>query len=53
MSKMPCEKHLRRRKAKKTEASAWKLPKISPSNKKKYVRGMEKLTIFETGPSRS
>jgi hypothetical protein len=35
MSKMPCKKYLSgsEKRTKETEASAWKLPKISPSDK--------------------
>jgi hypothetical protein len=54
MSKMPCKKYLsdsKNKKNKRYEASAWKLLKISPSNKKKIhiCRGTHHI-IFATGP---
>jgi hypothetical protein len=39
MPKILCKKYLSGSENEKHEASAWKLPKIVPSNKNKYVEG--------------
>jgi hypothetical protein len=48
----PCRKYLRGSGGKKKLASAWKLPKISSSNKKIYIRGVGASHNLCHGPSR-